>query len=163
MARIPLRRHGKIAAYAIVDAVDVADLVQFRWSLSSTGYAVRPRKINGRWTNEAMHRRILGLAQGDPLEGDHVNRNRIDNRRANLRIATRHQQAQNLPSAGRGYSRFRGVKLFTPNGRWIAHAKVNGRTHYGGYFATEEEAAAAASALRARLMPYSEDALKEVA
>ena len=45
-----------------------------------------------------LHREVLGLTPGDGLETDHRNGDRLDNRRSNLRVATRAQNAQNVPA-----------------------------------------------------------------
>jgi hypothetical protein len=103
----------------------------------------------------AIHRIILGLAAGDPRDVDHINRNRMDNRRCNLRAVTHAENQQNLgaqPKRARA-SAFRGV---TWNGRkWIAQAKVGGKGHRIGGFDDEAQAASAAAAWRAEHMPYS--------
>lgn len=99
MKRIPLRnRFKEIIAYALVDDEDFDWLNQSRWCLSSHGYAIRnvptpERGIIGR--HIAMHRELLDLKFGDPRQGDHVNRDRLDNRRCNLRVATHAENMQN--------------------------------------------------------------------
>ena len=84
--RIPLkRRDGTVRGYAIFDQSDAA-LGQYPWYLLG-GYVGRavPRPDGGQ-TAELMHRVILGLAPGDGLEGDHINLDKLDNRRSNLGV-----------------------------------------------------------------------------
>lgn len=161
--KIPLRRGGTkstlgpIVAYAIVDQEDFAAFSHLRWTLNSNGYAVRflSVKENGGklYPRRAllMHRAILGLDFGDPLTGDHINRDKLDNRRANLRIIPAKTQAQNKTRVGG--SIYRGVFPSQNGKRWCA--KVNNR--HLGTFDTEYEAAQAAAAGRARVMPYAVD------
>lgn len=88
--------------------------------------------IDGKW--KLLHRLLLDLPEG--VETDHVNRNPADNRRSNLRVATRSQNLANRrpPARTRNYT---GV---CPNyNRW--QARVG--DIYVGVFATEEEAAKA--------------------
>jgi hypothetical protein len=152
---IPLYQHRAVAAHAIVDAEDAEWLGEHRWLLSAYGYAVRYTGPAGR-TCVRMHREILGLESDDRRQGDHINRDRLDNRRKNLRIVSAAENRQNLSNKGR--SRFRGVHFDTETGRWRARVKHEGRTYNLGRFDTEDEAGAAASAFRARVMPFAVEA-----
>jgi hypothetical protein len=90
-------------------------------------------------------------------EIDHVNRRRWDNRRCNLRVVTRHQQMQNLPSHRDAGSPHRGVSRCAQTGRWAARVTINRKSHWLGRFDTEEAAAAAAQDFRAKHMPFAVD------
>lgn len=94
--RIPLFRRGQAEpiAFTIVDAADARWLLEHRWGLGSDGYATRRRP----GVAIRMHREILGLAAGDGRHTDHINRDKLDNRRANLRVVTAAQNMQNRPS-----------------------------------------------------------------
>ncbi len=132
---IPLTR----GLHALVDAKNYEWLSQYKWSVHDTGpgkaqYAVRGchgRKI-------FMHREIMKTPRG--LVVDHINRNGLDNREANLRNCTRLQNLQNRYwHAGR--SQYRGV---CPQGdKWMATVGYNGETIYVGLFDDEIEAAKA--------------------
>lgn len=121
------------------------------------GYAVRSTRVDGKQQIVWLHREILGLKRTDSREADHINRDRLDNRRANLRVATRFQNRQNLASMG-GSSKHRGVSWDKRSGKWRAQAGLSGRKHFIGYFKTEQEAADAAARFREQNMPYSEEA-----
>lgn len=155
--RIPLVSKTTIAGWTVVDAADYADLSQHRWYRSYKGYAIRQIRVNGRSTGEFMHRRIIGLERGDRRQTDHINRNKLDNRRENLRVATNAQNAQNI-TAGFGRSGVRGVHWISGNGRWAARATIAGTTHYLGSFETIEEAAAVAANWRLENVPFSPEA-----
>jgi hypothetical protein len=117
------------------------------------GYARRNAQVEGKKTTVLMHREILGLVPGDGLQVDHINGNRLDNCRENLRICTHAQNHQNYHTR-----LYRGVAWCAARNRWQAQAKLDGKNHWLGYFATEEEAAAVAAAWRRQHMPYSSDA-----
>lgn len=132
-----------------VDAADVPALFGFRWYPQGAGYVVR-------WDPERkrqvyMHRALLDAPAG--YEVDHINRNKLDNRRSNLRLATRRQNNANNGVARNNSSGYRGVSRNNRNGLlWRAYITVGGRqTPLGSSFATPEEAALAydAAALRA--------------
>jgi hypothetical protein len=158
--RIPLRRGGLIVAHALVSACDYERLSQWRWTLDPAGYARRGARFDGVKRTLLMHREVLELEAGDSREVDHWNRDTIDNRRSNLRPCTRAENKQNLSDAGYagGTSRFRGVSWESRRGCWQAHIKIDGVGTFLGYFVDEEQAAAVASACRARAMPFSRDA-----
>lgn len=151
---IPLRaRDGSIRAHAIIDEQD-AHLAEHRWHLAgrpNSRYVVR--NIPGeRGKTVALHREIMGLAPGDRREVDHENGDRLDYRRANLRIVTHRQNAQNVRSRG-GSSRHRGVSWDAARGRWQARA---GRRHVGR-FDDEQEAADAAAEHRREHMTHTNE------
>lgn len=159
--KIPLRAHdGSVRAYAIVDASDFAWLNQWRWCLRK-GYAVRSeRRPNERQRWYSIHRVILGLGHGDPRQGEHENRNRLDCRRSNLRIAERGaaDNRQNLGVRADNTSGFRGVSWHKPTQRWQALARLDGKKRHLGFFDTAEEADTVVKAWRAEHMPFSSDA-----
>jgi hypothetical protein len=91
---IPLTR-GK---FTIVSAADYEWLMQWKWTAFYPGggnfYAVRTEGKDRQMIY--MHRFILGLHHGDPRTGDHVNSlDTLDNRRKNLRLANKTEQAYN--------------------------------------------------------------------
>jgi hypothetical protein len=156
---IPLRnRKREIVAMTIVDEADYETLAAHRWHLSN-GYVARNVCMpDGRRRLMRMHRALLGLEIGDPRQTDHINRNKLDNRRLNLRIATNAQNGQNVPSQP-GTSRYRGVHWDKARGRWQVKVKLNGVGHYLGRFHDEDEAGAVAAEFRRLNMPFSEEAL----
>lgn len=75
----------------LVDDSDFEHLNQWRWSVNSRGYAVRSVQKNKIRSVVRMHRQLAGLDKNDQREVDHINRNKLDNQRANLRILTREE------------------------------------------------------------------------
>ena len=143
MKQIPLTQ-GQVA---IVDDDDFEWLMQHKWYARENSYefyAMRNvRRDNGKRTSLYMHRAIL-QEHGDDLDGllvDHASGNTLDNRKCNIRTATRSQNAQNSPRHKVGISGYRGVKK--DRTRWRASIKVNDRRVYLGLFPTPIEAALA--------------------
>ena len=123
----------------MVDDADLPIISSYRWHLSPHGYAyARPYLGNYRKATVYMARLILQTPDG--LETDHANHDRLDNRRANLRVATIQQnRANRIPIPGR----FRGVQKEPHAATWRARIKVNQRTLVLGNFKTAEAAALA--------------------
>jgi len=140
---------GPPTSWTFVDAADLDDLAESNWSRID-GYAARMDRSAGRLVR--MHRQLLGLRRGDGSEADHRNRNRLDNRRCNLRVVTHAENCQNMPPKGR--SGFRGVRR--SRGRWQAYVHAPEFRHLG-VFDTPEEAAEVAAAARAELLPAAVD------
>ena len=134
-AVIEIRRRGRASFWTRVDDEDFDEFSWTSWYLSSRGYAQHPQKVDGKTRTLHLHRLVVGLEFGDAAESDHGNRDKLDNRRANLRVCTHQQNQQNMPHA----SRYRGVRP-AASGAWRASLR---RTTVGT-FATEEEAAVAA-------------------
>lgn len=156
--RIPLRaRDGSIRAHVTIDAADAPILREYVWCMDCRGYAVANTVINGRRTMIYMHRKILGLTPGDGMKADHINRDRLDNRRANLRPVPASGNAQNVSSQRGSSSAYRGVHWDRCTRKWVAQVNMQGKSVSLGYFADEQEAAAVALNARRRLMPYAVD------
>lgn len=153
-ALIPLHGRSGVVAHARIDAAQAEWAGQWRWCRNTNGYAVRYQH-GGRPKAIFMHRELLGLAYGDKREVDHIDRDRLNNTGANLRIVTRHQQMQNVGSNRGSSSRYRGVGWDKNRRKWLAYVTVGGRMHNLGRFDDEREAAEAAQAARKRLLPHA--------
>lgn len=133
--RIPL----KPAGYALVDAEDYEWLSQWSWRLHSGGYAHRAQRDHWYSHMVYMHRLIGGATYG--VEIDHINRNKLDNRRANLRLVNRAENLANRPKAACNTSGYKGVSK--ERKRWVAKGCFNGKKWRGGVFDDPSEAARA--------------------
>jgi hypothetical protein len=85
-----------------------------------------------------MHRIVVNAPPG--MEVDHIDGNRLNNTRANLRICSRGQNQQNRKRT-QNSSRFKGVSWFMRHGLWSAYIKKCGKKIHLGYFVEEKEAA----------------------
>lgn len=70
---------------------------------------------------------------------DHINRNRLDNRKENLRKCTKKENLRNISLSTRNKSGYLGVYL-NKNNKWVAQIRVNQKTKYLGSFDNMEEA-----------------------
>lgn len=148
--RIPIHwRDGMIRAYTTVDAEDASVLRGYVWRLVAGRYVARSVGKGCVY----LHRQLLGLVPGDGKVCDHINGDPLDNRRANIRVGTQAQNCQNCTAqAGR-----RGVSFDSRPRRAERPWRARVGKHWVGYFATEDEAAQAASDARRWLMPYSNE------
>lgn len=139
--------------YALVDAEDYHLVCGHSWHLRDNRYASTTIRENGSKRNVRMHHMVLdahGLRAGcDDLVVDHINGNGLDNRKANLRMATFRDNGRNrrLETVKSG---FRGVHPNSKVKRWEAaiacgEIKAEGKSRriYLGIFATPQEAAVA--------------------
>jgi hypothetical protein len=148
--------NGSVRAWTVVDADLLDDLARFNWCLlASKGYVVRNRSVRDGGGLEYLARRVVGLAREDPRIADHINRDKLNNQRSNLRAIARGQNNQNVGSRG-GSSRFRGVSWITRDRRWVAGATCNGK-RIVAYFDDELEAAAFAVEARRQILPFAVD------
>ena len=157
--QVPLRRHGVVVAHATVNTADLPLIEGFNWhqhSGESYAMAFTPGK-KGHCV--LMHRLILGLKYkvDSQLWVDHINRNRLDNRRQNLRVVTSSESNQNKGPAAGSTSKYRGVTWSKFRRCWRAAVDRKG-AGWVAWFQDEDEAGAAAAAARARILPFSEEA-----
>ena len=125
---------------AKVDKADLLLVSGFEWRLLKTGYVCAQR---GRMYLY-LHRLIAGAGEDEVI--DHINRDPLDNRRNNLRIATRSQNSANRRADVRKvgkYSTYKGVSFDKSRGCWFAYIHYQGKTRSLGRWADEHEAAEA--------------------
>lgn len=132
--------------YALVDVEDYEYLRQWKWYYIKEGYAVRSDYSNGRPAQQIkMHRQIMGEPEG--MEVDHENGDKLDNRRLNLRVATRNQNQQNTGIPKNNTSGYKGVSWNTQVKKWKAclQVQINGKrkTVYLGHYHNPVEGAKA--------------------
>lgn len=132
--------HGKVA---IVDDEDFDTIAQYRWHYAVCGYAMRNTPMVNwvRGKMSYMHREIIKPPEG--FEVDHINGNRLDNRRSNLRIATRQQNNWNRGANKNSLTGVKGVSMDRATGRFYARIGLNHKTIRLGCFDDVETAKAA--------------------
>lgn len=117
---------------------------QYNWSFSaSTGYAVRKgRKGCNEPGTVHMHRFIMGAVPG--IQIDHINGDKLDNRRSNLRNADVQKNAFNRKKPNvKCTSKYKGVLKRKNSKSWEARIKLNGKSIYLGSYSNEIDAAKA--------------------
>jgi len=133
--------------YAIVDPDDYPRLSKHRWHAAKHArsfYAMRTQwsgKLK-RTLTIMMHREIIDVPDG--FVADHINHNGLDNRKANLRIATPADNARNAryPKINTS-SKYRGVWYNPKKKKWRATIGINNKRKQVGYFNKEIDAARA--------------------
>lgn len=128
---------------AKVDSSDFAYLSQFSWQFS--GHYARRTDTGGKTVY--MHREILGNPES---ETDHINNDGLDNRRSNLRLASRSENNRNRGLQKSNTSGYKGVVWHNQMKKWWARIQVDGKYLSLGLFKDKKEAADAytAAALR---------------
>lgn len=124
--------------FALVDAIDAEACLARNWCKTEDGYARQTITSNGKKHSLFMHRFVLAV---DSLV-DHINGNGLDNRRSNLRLATKMQNAWNCFPRD-GSSKFKGVSWYSSGNKWRAQITIHKKRKHLGYFISEEDAAAA--------------------
>lgn len=138
MKYIPLTQNK----LALVDDVDYDYLMQWKWYFIKDGYAVRSDYSNGRIPKQIkMHREIIATPQG--YLTDHINGDKLDNRRSNLRRCTETENIQNRGVQSNNKARYKGVGYQKKWNGYVARINVNGSTIYLGCFKVAEDAARA--------------------
>ena len=132
---------------------------RYRWQEHSGGYAFRCTTVEGKRGHIRLHRAIMQTPKG--MDTDHIDHDRLNNLRSNLRICTHSENLQNMAGPNRdSRTGIRGVSILA-TGKYQAQICLNGERIYLGVFATLGNADAAAKQGRRRLMTHSPEC-KEV-
>lgn len=132
-------KKGK-GSYAIIDDKDYEKVSRYKWYYNN-GYAVSDFGIR-------MHRFIMNPPS--ELVIDHINHNRLDNRRSNLKICTQFENSQNRTHAKATYGNVYSNKNVT---KWYACNRINGECVHSKNYDTYEEAEKALMLMRRGIIP----------
>lgn len=120
----------------IVDPENSHLLTQHKWRIYSRGYVTA--YING--STVCLHHLVAGFPPSGK-ETDHINRNKLDNRKVNLRHITHQENLLNRDFENK--SGYRGVYFDKTNRRsrpYKAMVRRNGKSVNLGYYASPVEA-----------------------
>lgn len=123
MIEVPLNKKKFKGVYTLVDDADYVFLSRWNWSLMCSGYVFRKgKKSEGCLYRKTiyMHRQILGITDSKVL-CDHINHNKLDNRRCNLRVCTSTQNQSNRILNRTSLSGYKGVSLKRVNGKVVCY------------------------------------------
>lgn len=112
-----------------IDASDIPLVSQLYWHKAVSGYIVNK---SGQHSNIKLHRYLLGLTD-DTLAVDHINRNKDDCRRGNLRIVTAQQNSMNRSVQKNNTSGYVGVYFVTRKQKYCVKIGLNNKNIYLGY------------------------------
>lgn len=136
MRKIPLTKEK----FALVDDEDYEWLNQFKWHYAGNGCARRnTSKVWGKPIHVSMHRVIMSCPDG--LVVDHINGDRLDNQKQNLRICTQSENSMNRVLASNNTCGYKGVYWHKGKKRWYAHITINGKQKHIGLFKNIHDAA----------------------
>jgi hypothetical protein len=135
VCKIPLTQ----GYFAIVDADDYEELSKYNWHVKVKRTGCYAYRTQGK-KEIAMHRQILKAPAG--MHCDHINRNGLDNRKANLRLCTPQQNSFNRKPLSRT-SKYKGVYWSAEKRKWKAEIEHSSRKIHIGYFDYEQDAAIA--------------------
>lgn len=134
--------HGK---FALIDNEDATLADDHLWHFNQRGYAARLQHITyGKSCAIVyLHRSIMGDTKG--VAYDHINRDKLDCRRGNLRIATHGQNIGNTfrRKTESSTSQYKGVSFDREKQRFLAQGRSNGKMVFIGRFKSEDNAAKA--------------------
>jgi hypothetical protein len=122
----------------VVDDLDYEELARHNWWYHADGYAYRQvckgrtKTYRGKVDSILMHRAIMQTPDG--MDTDHINMNKLDNQRHNLRITNRTQNNFNTGIHSNNTSGYRGISWNKRLKRWRVYigGSLN-RTELGHY------------------------------
>lgn len=122
----------KGGSVALVDDEDYDFLMKRKWCVC-LGYAV-----GGRGPAK-MHRLVLDAKPGEIV--DHIDRNKLNNQRSNLRIVDREGNVHNQQKRTGTANNYKGTNFIKKIGLWQSRCRIRGNDFFLGYFSSEEAAA----------------------
>lgn len=132
---IPLTR----GMHALIDAEDFFRIASLRWNFHKKGYAVSKITKDSVPIFLKLHRIIANVTPQNVT--DHINGDKLDNRKCNLRICSQAENTRNIKKRKDSKNRYKGVS--SVGGHWKASISSNRKRIYLGYFYNEEDAARA--------------------
>lgn len=146
---------GKVALVSIEDFERLSRGKWYALESSKTGLWYAFHRIvrgDGKSVIQGMHRDVLGLLPGDKRLADHIRRlDTLDNRRSNLRIATRSQNGMNRTTPAHNSSGIKGVSYDKDREKWRVQIQAHGKHYTKTGFLTKEAAEEEAVKLAAQL------------
>lgn len=119
---------------ALFDKDDLPKIIQYKWHLLSCGYAAV--KTNGKIL--LMHHLIMGKKQN--LEIDHINRNKLDNRKINLRFVSHFINTRNHGLPRHNTSGYVGIYFDKRRNNWYSRFIFKNKIFNLGHFKKQSEA-----------------------
>lgn len=128
----------------IVDDDDLDILSQKKWRLSSGGYAIASQKKtrpDGSKYKSTLYMHAFINKTPDGFETDHINGNRLDNRKENLRTVTSKQNQQNKKTSSHSSTGIKGVGWCKQTQKWKVSIFADGKRRTIGRYSCIEIAA----------------------
>ncbi|KYG38152.1 HNH endonuclease [Bacillus gaemokensis] len=144
------RRYEKIGT-AMVDIKDLSAVKDKRWSMNKDGYVVT--RVSGEL--KFLHHIIANPSSIKNIVVDHEDRNKLNNKRSNLRVIEKQKNHMNHSGYKNNKSGFTGVSQNKKNGKWIARIHINKKPTQIGTFDKIDDAIEAR--LKAELEHYGKE------
>lgn len=118
-----------------IDLEDITKVRNYKWYLNGNGYVVSNTTSR---TSIKLHRLIMDCPKDKVV--DHINLDKLDNRKSNLRTCTTQQNNMNKGVTKNNTSGYHGVYWDKKNFKWMALIQIKGKQIYLGRFNTKEDA-----------------------
>jgi len=139
---------------AIVDDDTFDSISKFKWYLSALGYAIGGEKTKDKKAFIKMHRFIMGV--DDPkIIIDHIDGDKLNNQKSNLRVATPAQNMHNSKKREGTKNRYKGVTYLPKLNLWQSRCRMNGLDIFLGHYKSEIAAAYAYNKKAIELSEFS--------
>lgn len=127
-------------AVAFIDTEDVDKVLSLgtSWYINPNGYVWTSKMINRQKYYYRLHRFILGYRGS--LDVDHINGDKLDNRKSNLRLCTRSENLMNRHYMSNNTSGYLGVTWDKSRNKWQARIKIGGKQTYLGRYRHKQAA-----------------------
>ena len=116
---------------ALVSDCDYDKLSMYKWYLSN-GYAINE-------TRQKMHRLVLNAKDGEIV--DHIDRNKLNNQRSNLRLVNKEENVHNQQKRTNTKNNYKGVQYINRLKLYQSRCRIYGNDYYLGLYKSEEAAA----------------------
>lgn len=126
-------KRGNYKAETIIDKEDYEKVKDYKWHL---GEKYVKTKVDGKTI------RLHNLLTGN-IEVDHKDRNKLNNRKENLRKCSHLENCRNRDILPNNTSGYKGVHWSKRNKKWVSGITLNGKLIYLGLFINKEDAAKA--------------------
>lgn len=127
-------KYGEITGKSIIDLDDIEIVKQYKWTLGNHGYVT-----SGAGKNQILLHRLLSNAF-DGIYVDHINRNKLDNRKLNYRFCTNQENNRNKDLYSHNSSGITGVTWNKERNKWQAQIVVDNKTINLGRYESFDEA-----------------------
>ena len=122
----------------LFDLEDYEYIKNYNWKLNPSGYLICQIKRQGKMHIVALHRILVDAPDG--MNVDHINGDKLDNRKTNLRFVTYAQNNRNRPLSRHNKTGVTGVFWHKKLGKWLVNISVNYKSIYIGIFDKFEDA-----------------------
>lgn len=127
-------RTNKVCDYAMVSVEDVVMAKQIFWRKTEHGYARGKNPKTGK--DIFLHKHITKTTKNTII--DHINRNKLDCRRKNMRIADCQVNSLNRNPPRNSITGYKGVSFDVRSGKYKAYIKIDRKQINLGLFETSE-------------------------